>query len=77
IQAVDRLQQSPQGKELLTSMQAKGTTGLGSWHNGMKQLSANQPLREPRDARGLRFRVQASKLLEEQFNAGRANPRQM
>lgn len=61
IQAVDRFQQSPQGKELLTSMQDKGITGLGYWHNGMKQLSANKPLREPKDARGLKFRVQASR----------------
>ncbi len=77
IQAVDRFQQSPQGKELLTSMQDKGITGLGYWHNGMKQLSANKPLREPKDARGLKFRVQASKVLEEQFKAVRANPRKM
>ena len=40
-------------------MQDKGITGLGYWHNGMKQLSANKPLREPKDARGLKFRVQA------------------
>ena len=58
-------------------MQDKGITGLGYWHNGMKQLSANKPLREPKDARGLKFRVQASKVLEEQFKAVRANPRKM
>jgi C4-dicarboxylate-binding protein DctP len=43
----------------------------------MKQLSANKPLREPKDARGLKFRVQASAVLEEQFKAVRANPRKM
>jgi TRAP-type C4-dicarboxylate transport system, periplasmic component len=40
-------------------------------------MSANKPLREPKDARGLKFRVQASKVLEEQFKAVRANPRKM
>ncbi|WP_462380799.1 C4-dicarboxylate TRAP substrate-binding protein DctP [Pseudomonas sp. Marseille-QA0892] len=75
--AVDRFQHSPQGQELLTSMQGKGITGLAYWHNGMKQLSANKPLREPKDARGLKFRVQASAVLEEQFKAVRANPRKM
>lgn len=75
--AVDRFQHSPQGQELLTSMQDKGITGLAYWHNGMKQLSANKPLREPKDARGLKFRVQASAVLEEQFKAVRANPRKM
>lgn len=77
IQAVDRFQHSPEGQALLKSMESKNITGLGYWHNGMKQLSANKPLREPKDARGLKFRVQASAVLEEQFKAVRANPRKM
>lgn len=77
IAAVDRFQKGPVGKELLTTMEDKGITGLGYWHNGLKQLSANKPLREPRDARGLKFRVQASAVLDEQFKALRANPRKM
>ncbi len=75
--AVDRFQASPAGQALLTSMEDKGITGLGYWHNGLKQLSANKPLYEPKDARGLKFRVQASAVLEEQFKAVRANPRKM
>jgi len=75
--AVDRFQKSPEGQALLTSMQDKGITGLAYWHNGLKQLSANKPLLEPKDARGLKFRVQASAVLEEQFKAVRANPRKM
>lgn len=77
INAVDRFQQSPEGQALLKSMEDKNITGLGYWHNGMKQLSANKELRVPRDARGLRFRVQASNVLEEQFKALRANPRKI
>ena len=77
IQAVDRFQQSPEGLALLNSMQDKGITGLGYWHNGMKQLSANKALHEPKDARGLKFRVQASAVLDEQFKALRAAPRKM
>ena len=75
--AVDRFQKGPEGQKLLTSMTDKGITGLAYWHNGLKQLSANKPLREPKDARGLKFRVQASAVLEEQFKAVRANPRKM
>ncbi|WP_349570925.1 C4-dicarboxylate TRAP substrate-binding protein DctP [Azotobacter salinestris] len=75
--AVDRFQASPAGQGLLSSMESKGITGLGYWHNGLKQLSANKPLYEPKDARGLKFRVQASAVLEEQFKAVRANPRKM
>jgi C4-dicarboxylate-binding protein DctP len=75
--AADRFQSSPKGKALLTSMEDKNITGLAYWHNGTKQMSANKPLREPSDARGLKFRVQASQVLEEQFKAVRANPRKM
>lgn len=77
IQAVDRFQQSEEGQALLKSMESKGITGLGYWHNGMKQLSANKKLVEPKDARGLKFRVQASAVLDEQFKALRAAPRKM
>lgn len=77
IAAVDRFQKSEAGQSLLRSMEDKNITGLGYWHNGMKQLSANKELREPKDARGLKFRVQASAVLDEQFKALRANPRKM
>ncbi|WP_192985736.1 TRAP transporter substrate-binding protein [Pseudomonas sp. EggHat1] len=75
--AVDRFQASPEGRGLLTSMEDKNITGLAYWHNGLKVMSANKPLRDPADARGLKFRVQASAVLEEQFKAVRANPRKM
>lgn len=75
--AVDRFQKGPVGQELLTSMADKGITGLGYWHNGLKQLSANKKLIEPSDARGQKFRVQASAVLDEQFKALRAVPRKM
>lgn len=74
--AVDRFQDGP-GKALLSSMDSKGIHGLAYWHNGLKEISANKPLRDPKDARGLKFRVQASSVLEEQFKALHANPRKM
>ena len=77
IAAVDRFQKGEAGQKLLRSMEDKNITGLGYWHNGMKQLSANKKLIEPKDARGLKFRVQASAVLDEQFKAVRANPRKM
>jgi C4-dicarboxylate-binding protein DctP len=77
IAAVDRFQQSAAGQGLLKSMESKNITGLAYWHNGMKQLSANKALYEPKDARGQKISVQASAVLEEQFKAVRANPRKM
>ena len=77
IEAVDRFQAGPKGQELLSSMTKKGIKGLGYLHNGMKQLSANKPLRLPEDAKGLKFRIQASDVLEAQFKAVGANPQKL
>lgn len=77
INAVDRFQTSEGGLALLDSMQRRGLQGLGYWHNGMKQMSANRPLIEPSDAEGLKFRVQASDVLVAQFEALGANPQKM
>ena len=77
IEAVDRFQDSPKGQELLDSMLKKGIKGLGYLHNGMKQLSANVPLRTPADAKGLKFRIQSSDVLEAQFKAVGANPQKL
>src|SRR3546814_20377455 len=43
----------------------------------MKQLSANKALRVPEDAKGLKFRIQPSDVLEAQFKALGANPQKM
>jgi C4-dicarboxylate-binding protein DctP len=77
IEAVDRFQDGAKGQELLDSMTKKGIKGLGYLHNGMKQLSANKPLHVPEDAKGLKFRIQASDVLEAQFKAVGANPQKL
>ena len=78
IDAVDRFQSGPQGKALLASMTGRGLLGLGYWHNGMKQLSTNKDkLTRPEDVKGLKFRIQASDVLEAQFRALGANPQKM
>ncbi|MCM2341362.1 TRAP transporter substrate-binding protein [Rhodoferax sp.] len=77
IQAVDRFQGSKEGLALLNSMEKKGIKGFGFLHNGMKQLSANKPLGLPSDAKGLKFRIQPSDVLEAQFNAVGGNPQKL
>ena len=77
IQAVDRFQASPEGQSMLSSMSKKGIMGFGYLHNGMKQLSANTKLLKPEDAKGLKFRIQASDVLEAQFKAVNANPQKI
>ncbi len=77
IEAVDRFQQSDAGQKLKDAMRRRGLQGLAFWHNGMKQISAGQPLLEPADAEGLKFRVQPSDVLVAQMEALGANPQKM
>ncbi len=72
--AVEKFQQGPVGQELLTSMQKKGYIGLGYLHNGMKEISANSPLRVPADAAGKKFRIMTSDVLAAQYEAVGAMP---
>ncbi|MGR3782381.1 MAG: TRAP transporter substrate-binding protein [Albimonas sp.] len=75
--AVDQFQNSETGQAMKESMVRRGLLGLGFWHNGMKQMSANKPLEVPGDAAGLKFRVQPSEVLKAQFEALDASPQPM
>ncbi|HUM91205.1 MAG TPA: TRAP transporter substrate-binding protein [Candidatus Competibacter sp.] len=77
IDAVHRFHKSPTGKSILNSLAKKGMIGLAYWDNGMKQLSAKKPLRMPEDAKGLKFRIQSSDILEAQFKAAGAVPQKL
>ncbi len=78
IDAVDRFQASAEGQDLLKSMSNRGLLGLAYWHNGMKQLSTGRDqLTRPEHVKGLKFRIQASDVLEAQFRALGANPQKM
>ncbi|MBI4996456.1 MAG: DctP family TRAP transporter solute-binding subunit, partial [Rhodocyclales bacterium] len=48
---------------------AKGVKGLAYWDNGFKSFSANKPLQSPADFKGLKMRIQSSKVLESQMRA--------
>ncbi len=77
VAAVDRFQNSADGEKLKNSMNRRGLKGLAFWHNGMKQMSASRPLIKPSDAKGLKFRVQASDVLVAQFEQLGASPQKM
>jgi C4-dicarboxylate-binding protein DctP len=62
------------GKNLLMKLEPKGITGLAYWDNGFKVMSANKPLHMPADFRGLKMRIQSSKVLDAQMRALGANP---
>ena len=65
------------GKALLQKLDSKGITGLAFWDNGFKDMSANKPLKTPADFRGLKLRIQSSKVLDSQMRALGATPQVM
>jgi C4-dicarboxylate-binding protein DctP len=74
-QALYNVTEGPIGKSLLTKLESKGMLGLAYWDNGFKVMSANKPLHNPADIKGLKMRVQStSKVLEAEMKALGATP---
>ena len=67
LKTLRKVTDGPLGGRLLKLLDAKGMTGLAYWDNGFKQMSANKKLLAPSDYKGLKFRIQSSKVLEAQF----------
>jgi C4-dicarboxylate-binding protein DctP len=72
--ALRRVTDGDLGAKLFKKLDSKGIVGLAYWDNGFKIMSANKPLREVADFRGLKMRIQSSKVLEAQFKALGALP---
>ena len=67
----------PIGASLFKKLEPKGIVGLAYWDNGFMDMSANKPLRKPEDFRGLKMRIQSSKVLDSQMRALGASPQVM
>jgi C4-dicarboxylate-binding protein DctP len=65
------------GQQLFKKLDNKGIIGLAYWDNGFKEMSANKPLKTPADFRGLKMRIQSSKVLDGQMRALGATPQIM
>ncbi len=72
-----RVTQGPIGQIFLKKLDSKGIVGLAFWDNGFKVMSANKPLRKPEDFKGLKMRIQSSKVLDSQMRALGAIPQVM
>jgi C4-dicarboxylate-binding protein DctP len=64
-----KITQGPIGAAMLAKLEPKGVKGLAFWDNGFKSFSANTPLKMPADYKGKKFRIQSSKVLEEQIRS--------
>lgn len=72
-----KVTQGALGASLLSKLEPKGIKGLAFWDNGFKSFSANRPLRTALDFRGLKMRIQSSKVLESQMRVLGALPQVM
>ncbi|MDZ4184758.1 MAG: TRAP transporter substrate-binding protein [Desulfuromonadales bacterium] len=75
--ALHAITTGPVGKKLLDKLEVKGVRGLAYWDNGFKVMSANTPLKKPSDFKGLKMRIQSSKILDAQMRALGAIPQVM
>jgi C4-dicarboxylate-binding protein DctP len=67
LKTLRRVTEGPLGAKLLKVLDSKGITGLAYWDNGFKQMSANKKLITPDDYKGVKFRIQSSKVIQAQF----------
>ena len=75
--ALYKVTEGPVGKDMLKRLEPKGIIGLAFWDNGFKVMSANKPLHVPADFKGMKMRIQSSKVLDAQMRALGANPQVM
>jgi len=75
---VHKVEDGEVGQKLKDMVAAKGFVVLDYWDNAFKQLTSNKKaLLMPEDAKGQKFRIMSSKVLEAQFKAVGANPQVM
>ena len=69
--------EGPVGADLFKKLEPKGVKGLAYWDNGFHIMSANKPLHHVADFKGLKMRIQSSKVLDAQMRALGAIPQVM
>ena len=75
--SLHKITEGPVGAKLMAKLEPKGFKGLAFWDNGFKIMSANKPLIHPDDFKGLKFRIQSSKVIDAQMRALGAIPQVM
>jgi len=72
-----KVTEGPVGASLFKKLDSKGIVGLAYWDNGFKLMSANKPIRNVADYKGLKMRIQSSKVLGDEMKALGAIPQVM
>jgi C4-dicarboxylate-binding protein DctP len=77
VDALRRVSDGPIGRDLLKKLEPKGLLGLAYWDNGFSIITANKPLRTLDDFKGMKMRIQSSKVLEATYRHLGALPQVM
>ena len=62
IDAVHRAYKSKAATDLMKKLEPNGMIGLAFWDNGFRVMSANRPIHAPPDMKGLKMRINSSKV---------------
>ncbi len=62
LEALQRVYRGPAGAAMMKKLEAKGIVGLAFWNNGFRVMSANRPIHVPADMKGLKMRINSSKV---------------
>jgi len=63
-EALRHMTDGPVGRDLLKKLEPKGILGLAYWDNGFSIITSNKPIRKLEDLKGVKIRIQSSKVLE-------------
>lgn len=77
IDAVHRFARGSGGTVLLKKLESRGVTGLAYWDNGFRVMSANKPIHTPADMKGLKMRINSSKVNAAIMKAAGAQPQSL
>lgn len=77
IDAVHRFSRGAGGASLLKKLESRGVVGLSYWDNGFRVMSANKPIHTPADMRGLKMRINSSKVNAAIMKAAGAQPQSL
>jgi C4-dicarboxylate-binding protein DctP len=75
--SLEKVVEGPVGTGLFKLLEPKGITGVAYWFNGFKEFTANKPLKKLDDFKGMKIRIQSSKILEGEIKALGAIPQVM
>ena len=62
LESLHKVYNGPVGAGMLKKMETRGLVGLAFWDNGFRVMSANKPIHTPADMKGLKMRINSSKV---------------